>query len=119
VMTARLSQTPVSSGCETVHGHSQSCRAQTAALRQLISTARTAGSLVNFSNASAVTAAVRSAHSAAPAAAACQAATSCRTGLSPAPVTTPIVPPSQADDQHSYGPAWAQAHLVHRAERHT
>src|SRR5580704_19748320 len=86
----------MSSGCETAHGHSQSRCGQTTATRQVSITARTAGSLVSLWNASAVTAAVRSAHSAATAAAACQAAPSCRSGLSPVALTSPSSHPGGA-----------------------
>jgi hypothetical protein len=83
VITARWSHTPMSSGWVAAQEHSQSCRPQTAAIGQLSSTARTAGSLVSLWNASAVTVAVRSAHSAATAATTRHAAANSRIGLSP------------------------------------
>src|SRR5215470_20418319 len=88
VITARLSHTPTSCGCERAHEHSQSRRAQMTVLRQLCTTASTAGSLVSFWKASAVTAAIRSAHSAATAVAACQAAAYWRAGPSLELLTT-------------------------------
>ncbi len=88
VITACLSHTPMSSGCDLAQEQPQSRWAQTGAMRQPASTARTAGSLASLCNASVVAAAVRSAHSATTAAAASQAATNCRTGLSPSPLTT-------------------------------
>ena len=87
VITARWSHTPRSLGWETVHAHSQARCGQPVMARQVSPTARTAGSVVSLWNASAVTAAVRSAHSAATAVAACQAARSCRPGLSPVVLT--------------------------------
>jgi hypothetical protein len=87
VITARWSQTPRSSGCEMAHKHSQSRLAQSGEIRQPSRTARIAGSLTSFWTASEVTAAVRSAHSAATAVTASQAAASCRSGLSPPSLT--------------------------------
>src|SRR5581483_4227257 len=69
VITARWSHTPASSGWEPEHAHSQARCGQTSANRQFF-IAWMAGSLVSLWNASAVTAAVRSAHSAATAEAA-------------------------------------------------
>src|ERR1700733_11106274 len=81
VMTARLSQIPTSSGCDRAQGHSQLRRVKTTVVRQRSITARMAGSLVSLRNASLVTAAVCSAHSATTAAVASQAAANCRSGL--------------------------------------
>ena len=58
-------------------------------MRQLSSTARTAGSVASLWKASAVIAAVRSAHSVATVVAASQAAANCRIGLSRLLLTTP------------------------------
>lgn len=82
LITARLSHIPTSSGCDLTHTQSQSCRVQTSVMRQLSSAARTAGSLASLWNASLVTAAVWSAHSATMPVAASQAAASARTGFS-------------------------------------
>ena len=81
VMTARLSQIPTSSGCDRAQGHSQLRRVKTTVVRQRSITARMAGSLVSLRNASLVTAAVCSAHSATTAVVASQAAWNCRSGL--------------------------------------
>ena len=96
VITARLSHTPTSSGCAVAHEQPQSCRVQTRVTRQLSHAARTAGSLASLRNASLVTAAVCSAHSAATPAAASQAAANARTGLSSPPLTTRSSHPGSA-----------------------
>ena len=54
LITARLSHTPMSSGCDLAHTQPHSCWVQTSAMRQLSNAARTAGSLASLWNASLV-----------------------------------------------------------------